>query len=82
MGYFWGLGIARICFGVYSYRLPTYVFTRKLISDSIVLFRKAGWPGGWPVGDFDYNTSTAKLGLELGLSSAIPAQPNLGWGFG
>ena len=63
-----GVGIwFKNCFGVYSYRLPTFVFIGKLISDWIVLFRT----GGRTVGDFDYNTSTAKLGLGLGLSLAI-----------
>ena len=58
-------------FWVYLLSLMNSIFIFILISNSFVLFWKADRTGGRVVvGDFDYNTSTAQLELELGLSWA------------
>ena len=71
-GYFWGQDEAQNCFGVYSYRLITFVLQAWLKSTSFILFRTAGWLGGRRVatpGEFGFNSPTV-VGFWLRLSLA------------
>ena len=60
---FWDQDEAQNCFGVYSYRLITFVLQAWLKSTSFILFRTAGWT----VGEVGFNASTAQLWLGFGL---------------